>query len=144
MRSCCQMDRAMLLRCFPFLVALLSCFVASAEAQPAARGSECLAMANAPPAAMPVRLRRAAAKTDEVAITYAGHSTYYIDTPGGVRIATDFNGAYATGRLPDVIAMNRAHSTHYTLFPDPKIPHVLQGWGENGQAAQVSTRVGDV
>ena len=93
---------------------------------------------------MPVSLRRTAAKAEEVAITYVGHSTYYIDTPGGVRIATDFNGAYRTGRLPDVVTMNRAHSTHYTLFPDPKIPHVLHGWGENGQAAQISTRVGDV
>ena len=83
-------------------------------------------------------------QAEEVAITYVGHSTYYIDTPEGVRIATDFNGAYRTGRLPDVITMNRAHSTHYTLFPDPKIPHVLHGWGENGQAAHVSTRVGDV
>jgi L-ascorbate metabolism protein UlaG (beta-lactamase superfamily) len=138
------MDRAMLLRCFPFLVALLSCFVASAEAQPAARGSECLAMANAPPAAMPVRLRRAAAKTDEVAITYAGHSTYYIATPGGVRIATDFNGAYATGRLPDVVTMNRAHGTHYTLFPDPRIATVLHGWGDNGEPARIALRVGDV
>src|SRR3954449_8384788 len=144
MRPCCQMERAMLLRCFPFLVALLSCFVASAEAQQDPRGSECLAMANAQPAAMPVGLRRSAAKTDEVAITYAGHSTYYIDTPGGVRIATDFNGAYRTGQLPDVITMNPGHSTHPTLFADPKTPHVLQGWGENGQAAHVSTRVGDV
>ena len=83
-------------------------------------------------------------QAEEVAITYAGHSTYYIDTPGGVRIATDFNGAYRTGRLPDVVTMNRAHWTHYTLFPDPKIPHVLHGWGENGQPAHVSTRVGDV
>jgi L-ascorbate metabolism protein UlaG (beta-lactamase superfamily) len=89
-------------------------------------------------------LRRTAAKAEEVAITYVGHSTYYIDTPGGVRIGTDFNGFYRTGRLPDVVTMNRAHSTHYTLSPDPKIPHVLHGWGENGQAAQVSTRVGDV
>ena len=68
--------------------------------------------------ATPVSLRLAAAKADEVAITYAGHSTYYIDTPGGVRIATDYNGAYTMGRLPDVVTMNRAHSTHYTLFPD--------------------------
>src|SRR6185369_9729753 len=66
-----------------------------------------------------------------------------IDTPGGVRIATDFNGAYRTGRLPDVVTMNRAHSTHYTLFPDPKIKHVLQGWGENGQPAHIGLRVDD-
>ena len=84
-------------------------------------------MANAPPRAIPVSLQRVAAKPQEVAITYVGHSTYYLDTPEGVRIGTDFNGVYRTGRLPDVVTMNRAHSTHYTLFPDPKIAHVLHG-----------------
>jgi L-ascorbate metabolism protein UlaG (beta-lactamase superfamily) len=106
--------------------------------------SECLAMANAPPRAVPVSFQRAAAKPEEVAITYVGHSTYYIDTPGGIRIATDFNGYYRTGRLPDVVTMNRAHSTHYTLFPDPKIEHVLHGWGDDGQQAHIGLRVGDV
>jgi len=123
--------------------ALLSSLIAPAAAEPPLR-SECLAMANAPPRATPVSFRRVAAKIEEVAITYAGHATYYIDTPGGIRIATDFNGAYRTGRLPDVVTMNRAHGTHYTLFPDPKIPHVLHGWGENGQPAQVNERIGDV
>ncbi|MDI1264685.1 MAG: MBL fold metallo-hydrolase, partial [bacterium] len=106
--------------------------------------SECLAMADGPQRAMPVSYRRTAAKAEDVAITYAGHSTYYLDTPGGVRIATDFNGAYRTGRLPDVVTMNRAHSTHYTLFPDPKIPHVLHGWGEKDQPALIGKRVEDV
>src|SRR6185312_17210343 len=101
-------------------------------------------MANAPPRATPVSFRRSAAASDEVAITYAGHSTYYIDTPAGVRIATDWNGAYRTGRLPDVVTMNRAHSTHYTLFPDPRIRHVLHGWGENGEPAKISEKIGDV
>jgi len=106
--------------------------------------SECLAMANAPPRATPVSLRRAAAAADEVAITYAGHSTYFIDTPGGVRIATDYSGAYQIGRLPDVVTMNRAHSTHYSLFPNPKIPHVLHGWREDGQPAKIAECIGDV
>jgi L-ascorbate metabolism protein UlaG (beta-lactamase superfamily) len=132
-----------MLRSFPFVFALLSSLVSSAAAQDAQR-SECLAMANAPPRATPVSFRRLAAKTDEVAITYGGHSTYYIDTPGGVRIATDYSGAYRIGRLPDVVTMNRAHSTHYTLFPDPKIPHVLHGWGDDGQPARIALRVGDV
>ncbi|MBR0873673.1 MBL fold metallo-hydrolase [Bradyrhizobium tropiciagri] len=109
-----------------------------------AQRSECLAMAGAPPRAVPVSYRRVAAKADEVAITYAGHSTYYIDTPGGIRIATDYNGVYRTGRLPDIATMNRAHETHYTLFPDPKIPHVLHGWGEKGQPAHYAERIGDV
>jgi len=117
--------------------------VASAAAPDASR-SECLAMASAPPRATPVSLRRLAAKADEVAITYAGHSTYYIDTPGGVRIATDYSGAYRTGRLPDVVTMNRAHGTHYTLFPDLHIQHVLHGWGDDGRPAQIAQRIGDV
>ncbi len=96
------------------------------------------------PPATPVGFREAAAKPEEVAITYAGHSTYYIDTPGGVRIATDFSGAYRTGRLPDVVTMNRAHSTHYSLFPDPRIPYVLHGWGDDGQPAKIDQRIGDV
>ena len=133
-----------MLRSFSVAIALLGALIAPAIAQQQPLRSECLAMANAPPRAIPASFRRVAAKSQEVAITYVGHSTYYIDTPEGVRIATDFNGAYRTGRLPDVVTMNRAHSTHYTLFPDPKIPHVLHGWGENGQAAHVSTRVGDV
>ena len=132
-----------MLRSISAVFALLGSLIASAAAQDAPR-SECLAMADAPPRATPVSLRRIAARTDEVAITYAGHSTYYIDTPGGVRIATDYNGAYTTGRLPDVVTMNRAHSTHYSLFPDPRIPHVLHGWGDDGQPARIAQRIGDV
>jgi len=132
-----------MLRCFSAVLALLGSLVASAAAQDAPR-SECLAMADAAPRATPVSLVRTAAKTDEVAITYAGHATYYIDTPGGVRIATDYNGAYTTGRLPDVVTMNRAHGTHYTLFPDSGIPHVLHGWGEAGEPAKIAQRIGDV
>jgi L-ascorbate metabolism protein UlaG (beta-lactamase superfamily) len=135
--------RPAMLRCFPAVLALLCQLIVPAAAEDAPR-SECLAMANAPPRATPVSLRETAAKADEVAITYAGHSTYYIDTPGGLRIATDYSGAYTTGRLPDVVTMNRAHSTHYTLFPDPRIPLVLHGWGDDGQPARIAQRVGDV
>jgi len=129
-----------MLRSLVTVFALLGSLVAAA-AQDAPR-SECLAMANTPPRATPVSSGQAT--TNEVAITYAGHSTYYIDTPGGVRVATDFSGAYTTGRLPDVVTMNRAHSTHYTLFPDTGIPHVLHGWGDDGQPAKIALRIGDV
>ncbi|MGB9115980.1 MBL fold metallo-hydrolase [Bradyrhizobium sp.] len=132
-----------MLRFLAVVFGLLGAPVAPAAAQDSPR-SECLAMSQAPPLATPVGLRRLAAKADEVSITYAGHSTYYIDTPGGLRIATDFSGAYTTGRLPDVVTMNRAHSTHYSLFPDPRIPHVLHGWGDDGKPAQIAERIGDV
>jgi L-ascorbate metabolism protein UlaG (beta-lactamase superfamily) len=123
-------------------LALLGSLITAAAAQESPR-SECLAMSDAAPRATPVAFREAAA-WDDVAITYAGHSTYFIDTPGGVRIATDYSGAYQIGRLPDVVTMNRAHSTHYTLFPDPRIPHVLHGWGDDGQPAHIDERIGDV
>src|SRR5436853_5088007 len=95
--SCRRNRRRPMLRFLSIVLALLGLPIASAAAQDA-RGSECLAMANAAPRAVPVALRRTAAGADEVAITYAGHSTYIIDTPGGLRIATDYNGAYRTGR----------------------------------------------
>ena len=82
-------------------LALLCSFVLPAGAQGPQR-SECLAMAGMP-RAVPVAWRQAA-KAEDVTITYAGHSTYYIDTPRGVRIATDFSGAYhAGGRLPGAV-----------------------------------------
>jgi len=131
------------LRSVSLVFAFVGLLIAPAAAENAPR-SECLAISKAPARATPVSLRRAAANTDEVAITYGGHSTYFIDTPGGVRVATDYSGAYQTGRLPDVVTMNRAHSTHYTLFPDPRIPYVLHGWGDDGDPAKISERIGDV
>ena len=133
-----------MLRILAVFLGLLGPLSVPAAAQDARHASECLAMSQLPPRATPVGLRRLAVKADDVTITYAGHSTYYIDTPGGVRIATDFSGAYTTGRLPDVVTMNRAHSTHYSLFPDPRIPHVLHGWGDDGKPAQIAERIGDV
>jgi len=138
------------LRIAALVLGLLGLPMSIATAQPISRSSECLAMAQTPPRATPVSLRLAAtkpattAKTEDITITYAGHSTYYIDTPGGVRIATDFNGAYTTGRLPDVVTMNRAHSTHYTLFPDPRIARVFHGWNDDGSPAHINERIGDV
>jgi L-ascorbate metabolism protein UlaG (beta-lactamase superfamily) len=144
MTICERGDVLTMLRSIAVVLAAVSSLIAPAAAQDVSRGSECLAMANAPPRATPASLRRTTAAADEVAISYAGHSTYVIDTPGGIRIATDYNGAYRTGRLPEIVTMNRAHGTHYTLFPDPRIAHVLHGWGDDGQPAQVRLRVGDV
>ena len=72
---------------------------------------------------------------EDVVITFVGHSTFQIDTPGGISIATDFNGWLRTSRTPDVVTMNNAHSTHWTSNPDPRIPHVLKGWPEKGSPA---------
>ncbi|MGB3502990.1 MAG: MBL fold metallo-hydrolase [Mesorhizobium sp.] len=108
--------------------------------------SQCIAMAQAIPGATYANFTPAAGPAvtrGEVTITYAGHSTYLIDTPGGVRIATDFSGRHGATPPPDVATMNRAHTTHYTLNPDPAIGHVLHGWGEGGPARH-QTVVDDV
>ena len=106
--------------------------------------SECLAIAQSLPRVMFASLSRAAAETNEVTITYAGHSTYILETPRNVTIATDFSGTYTAGKSPNVVTMNRAHSTHYTLSPAPRIAHVLRGWGEDGQPARHAIVIGDV
>lgn len=85
------------------------------------------------------------AEKEEVKITFIGHSTYFIESPEGVGIATDYSGAYQPRRLPDVVTMNKAHSTHYTLNPPTGIEHVLHGWSDvPGQKAEHHLMVGDV
>ena len=78
---------------------------------------------------------------EDVVITFVGHSTFQIDTPGGVSIATDFNGWLRTSRTPDVVTMNKAHSSHYTLNPDPAIATVLQGWNEAQPGEKIEHKV---
>jgi L-ascorbate metabolism protein UlaG (beta-lactamase superfamily) len=80
------------------------------------------------PRVMPAALQLAL-NPDQVRITYSGHSTFQIESPQQVRIATDYNDYVRPLLLPDIATMNHAHTTHYTDRPDPRIPHVLRGWG---------------
>ncbi|WP_105374763.1 MULTISPECIES: MBL fold metallo-hydrolase [Neorhizobium] len=91
-----------------------------------------------------VQKNLALSEREEVEITFVGHSTYFIETPEGIGIATDYSGVYQPTRLPDVVTMNKAHSTHYSLQPDPQIPHVLHGWSDvPGEKAEHRLMVGD-
>lgn len=68
---------------------------------------------------------------DTVRISYVAHASFLIQTTGGLNAVTDFTGFIGNVDLiPDVVTMNHAHSTHWTANPDPAIPHVLRGWGE--------------
>lgn len=69
-----------------------------------------------------------------VEITYVGHSTFLIRTPGGVSAATDYNDHVRPPITPTIATMNRAHTTHFSFAPDPAIKHVLRGWKEGGVA----------
>ncbi|SIN80376.1 MBL fold metallo-hydrolase [Vannielia litorea] len=74
---------------------------------------------------------------DAVRITYVDHSVYVVQTQAGLAVATDYNGYLGPEDfVPDVATMNHAHGSHWTPNPDPRIPHVLQGWGDGeGPAA---------
>jgi L-ascorbate metabolism protein UlaG (beta-lactamase superfamily) len=88
---------------------------------------------------------RLALNPDQVRVTYVGHSTFLIESPQLVRIATDYNDYVRPSLLPDIITMNHAHSTHFTDHPDPAIKHVLRGWGPTpDQPARHDITVKDV
>ena len=85
-----------------------------------------------------------ALNSNEVQIRYIGHSTFLIEDATGLQIATDFSGFAGAGVIPDVVTMNHAHVTHFTHFPDPKIKHVLRGWGKDGQKARHRVAIDEV
>jgi len=96
------------------------------------------------PRVMPASLKLAL-NPDQVRITYSGHSTFLVESPQLVRVATDYNDYVRPMVLPDIATMNHAHSTHYTDRPDPRIPHVLRGWGPSPeQPARHDVQVRDV
>lgn len=89
----------------------------------------CVALSMQDPGIRHVALDDAVVDPGEVRIGFVGHATFLIETAAGVRIATDFTGFAGQGITPDIVTMNKAHSIHHTLNPDPAIPHVLHGWG---------------
>ena len=102
-------------------------------------------VATAPPPFRRASLSLASLASDQVRISYIGHSTFLIESPRGVKIATDYNDYVRPRGLPDVVTMNHAHSTHYTDNPDPGIKHVLRGWGPSpDRPARHDIQIADV
>ena len=95
------------------------------------------------PQVVPAAIGRGLAP-NEVRITYAGHSTFLIESAKLVRIATDYNDYVRPPVLPDIVTMNHAHSTHYTDRPDPDIKFVLRGWRPDGKPANHDMTYSDV
>ncbi|MXQ10251.1 MBL fold metallo-hydrolase [Microvirga makkahensis] len=96
-------------------------------------------IASAPPLVI-----RAALAQNEVGVTFVGHATFVIETPQGIRIATDYNDSVRPSTPPRIVTMNKAHSTHFSRAPDPEIAHVLRGWNPAGGPADHDLTVGDV
>jgi L-ascorbate metabolism protein UlaG (beta-lactamase superfamily) len=136
---------------FAALSVLISILAASAQEE--RPPSKCVAIAQSLPSATFAAFRGSQAPAallaqtfveGDVTITYAGHSTYIIETPGGVRIATDYSGVYGYDPLPRVVTMNKAHRTHFTDQPDPMIEYVLRGWNPDGGPARHAVVIDDV
>ena len=109
------------------VVAALALLTPLASAPPA------LAQANEPGcrpemASYRLPIQRVNLGKDEVRLTFVGHATFLIETPAGVKVATDYNDYVRPQVTPDVATMNKAHSSHYTLTPEPGIEYVLHGW----------------
>jgi len=140
-------------------IALFAVASAPAQSPPAAKPEmreNCPGLvASKTPRAIPAAFQHSALKAgvdallalnpDQVRISYSGHSTFLVESPQLVRVATDYNDYVRPMVLPDIATMNHAHSTHYTDRPDPRIPHVLRGWGPSPeQPARHDVQVRDV
>lgn len=101
-------------------------------------------VASRPPFAVPATVRLAALNADQVRLSYIGHSTFVIESPQLVRIATDYNDYVRAPVLPDIVTMNHAHTTHYTDNLEPGIKYVLRGWAEDEKPARIDMTYKDV
>lgn len=135
-----------------FFLSMIFCWsVAHAQQKPVRpQPSQCQAIAQSLPKASFASFSRAGPTLandpigGDVKITFLGHATLFIETPGGVSIATDYSGAYPPPYTPEVVTMNKAHPSHYTLTPDPSIRYVLHGWSDTpGEPAKIHMTVGD-
>lgn len=108
--------------------------------------SNCLAIAENLPKARFVSLKQVQGElaSGMVRISYVSHSTFWIESPGGVTIATDYAGWTGRRGIPRVVTMNKAHETHFTDTPDPAIKHVLRGWNPQGGRNNHNLEVDDV
>ncbi|MBV9250654.1 MAG: MBL fold metallo-hydrolase [Acetobacteraceae bacterium] len=79
-----------------------------------------------------------------ITVTFLGHASFLIETPGHVTAVTDYNGYNVPSAPPDIATMNHAHGAHYTDFPDPRIRYVLRGWRDNGGPAEIDLTYRDM
>ena len=87
----------------------------------------------------------AAVPAQHVRVTFIGHSSFLIETPGGATAVTDYNGMNVPAVIPDIVTMNNSHSSHYTDSPDPRIRYVLRGWSVRvGELAHHDVRYRDL
>ena len=118
------------------LLALIVVTVVAAQSafgQENRRASHCIAIAEDTPGIEFLQKASWAAAPPEYAVQlhYISHASFLLRTHGGLTAITDYTGFIGnTDFVPDIVTMNHAHTTHWTPYPDPNIPHILRGWGE--------------
>lgn len=127
------------------LIALFAAGVAATEAD--AQAASCgtgnvfngplLHYAAAAPAPQPV-------PWGAVRITYAGHSSFLIETPGGASVFTDFSGIHKPPYVPDVVTVNNVNTGYAADYMESHIAHVLRGWDPDGGVAQHNIKLKDL
>ncbi|MBC7133142.1 MAG: MBL fold metallo-hydrolase [Roseovarius sp.] len=118
-----------------FLLALAQSLLTPPLAAQERRPSHCIAVADRTPGVEYLHTAsfRAPLPDFTVRIRYVSHASFLIQA-GDLAAVTDYPGFIGSADfIPDIVTMNHAHATHFTANPDPRIPHVLRGWGDFGE-----------
>ncbi len=131
-----------------FIALLILIFGAAGVSAQDRRPSHCFAIAQMSPEATFVHKASWSVPVEDefsVRLSYLDHSMYLIQTHGGLHAVTDYTGVIGPNeKLPDVVTMNNAHSSHWTAYPHPDIPHVLEGWRQAGEPADHYVDLGEM
>jgi L-ascorbate metabolism protein UlaG (beta-lactamase superfamily) len=101
-------------------------------------------VANLRSPALRLPILRANLSQESLKLTFVGHSTFLIESPQGITVATDYNDFIRPAATPQIATMNKAHSTHYSNTPDPAIQQVLRGWNPQGGRVDHDITQGDL
>lgn len=106
--------------------------------------SHCIGLAAGPETVIPAKWAEEV-EPDHALIRYLQHASFAIVAEDGTFAVTDYTGVIGTANVvPDVVTMNHSHDTHWTPNPDPRIPHVLDGWPKDGIPADHRLELGSL
>ncbi len=103
--------------------------------------SDCIALAAGQARIVPAG---ADLTSQEVRIRFLQHASFAIESRGLLAVTDHTDAISLAGVRPDVITMNNAHDSHFSVAPDPGIGLVLRGWGEGGRPAEIDVDLGEM